>query len=157
MCRVESFRQKMAALIFVASLLACAPLTNVKPTVETTLSVSLDNALLHKATLRYAKNQDWTITTSEEGLGWVEAISKVDDSDGMRTRERWVISTRTGEIGIQLYLEFFSQGTWQSLDLVCHGYSYFRETQHLAAIAEGARAQSVATLPPSFTSHQGAR
>jgi hypothetical protein len=146
---------KTAWLFLVACLLAgaaaCAPLANVKPTMEKTRSVSLPNETLFQAALAYAKQQGWTIDSSEQGLGWIEAVSKVDDSSGMTTRERWIVSTRDREIGIQLRLEFLERGKWRSIDLVCNGYSYFRENQHLSAISELGRSTSVAS---ASTGHQ---
>lgn len=149
--------QKLVVVGTLMCMVACAPLSNVKPTVEKTRTVSLPNQVLFEASLRYAQDQHWTVDSSEEGLGWVEAVSAVDESEGMMTRERWIITTRDSEVGIQLHLEFLKHGKWQSIDLVCDGYSYFRESQHLSGIAATARSAGLASLPAGHASQAGAR
>jgi hypothetical protein len=134
--------------LLVASALAaaaCAPLSNVKPTDEKTRSISLPNQTLFDAALRYAETQNWTIDSSDQGLGWIEALSEVDATSGMTTRERWIVSTRDNEIGIRLSLESFERGQWRSIDLVCSSYNYFRENNHLGGIADQAGSSSVAS------------
>lgn len=141
-------------------LVACAPLNTVRPQVEKTQSVDVGNELLFAAAVDFAEAQGWQIQSADRGLGWIVALGPVDASEGMTTRERWSISTRNREVGIQLATEFLEQGQWQSVNLVCKGYSYARERQHLGTIARLAsgRAHNRAVAgTPASTANAGER
>ena len=133
-----------AIFFFLAGLLlvACAPLNAVRVQQEKTLRVDVDNTVLFASALDFVGLQGWEVESSDQGLGWIEALGPVDDSEGMTTRERWRISTSDGEIGIQLALEVLERGKWSSVNLVCHTYSYARETQHLSTLANIAKNRS---------------
>ncbi len=127
------------------SAVACVRATNVKPTTEVSQSVRLSNPVLFRTTLAYVEGQSWEVRVSDQGLGYIEAVSKVDSASGMNTRERWMFWTRDGEVSVQLRLEYLENAEWSHVDLVCDSYSYFREHQHLGAIAEKALSSRVAS------------
>ncbi len=136
---IKSTTTLSLALLSTLLLFACAPLNAVRIQEEKTQRIDLGNEILFAAAIEFVEAQGWEVDSSDPGLGVLEALGPVDDSEGMTTRERWRISTRDQEIGIELALEYLDAGTWRSESFVCHTYTYARENDHLTSIANIAK------------------
>jgi hypothetical protein len=85
---------------------------------------------------RMAIENAWHVVVDSSTVGWLEAETDVDTSEGMTTRERWVFSVRDHVVTACLSLErkVGVGDVWQVVDVVTDQYNYFRERDALGRI-----------------------
>lgn len=86
---------------------------------------------------RNARMQGWDVVMVDTIHGQMEALTPVDGTEGLVTRERWIFTVVQGELSVRMALEARDRdddNRWLSRREVCAGYQYSREQEQLVQV-----------------------
>jgi hypothetical protein len=88
------------------------------------------------AAARNARLQGWDVVMVDTVHGRMEALTPVDGTEGLITRERWTFTVVQGEMAVEMTMEARDgeENRWVSRREVCAGYQYSREQEQLAQV-----------------------
>ena len=128
-----------AALFALASLQGCY--TGTMSYVRPHARVRVDGGEVFVAVEDTLSSQGLRIVRAERDRGVVEAIGGTTVLGDMKTRERWSISVRAGDVAVEMHPETQLEGArWERDTRVCDCYNYARERELLSAIRARLRA-----------------
>lgn len=83
-----------------------------------------------------AEAQGWEVVLMDRARSRMEALTPVDSSHGLRTRERWMFSVKDARLVVEMRLEAADgySNHWHSAPEVCFGYEYAREADQLERV-----------------------
>ncbi len=129
----------IAALASLASLEGCStgPVSYVCPHAQT----RRDGGEVCVAVEDTLSSQGLRSVRAERERGVVEALGATNVLGDMKSRERWRISVRDGDVAVEMHPETQLGGArWERDTQVCDCYHYARERELLAAIRARLRA-----------------
>jgi hypothetical protein len=138
-CEVTVMRCASLAIALCPPLLASASLFGCAAQSHLAREIHARTAQVLAAVERNALEQGWTVVAAEGLPETLEAVTPVEDTAGLSTRQRWTFRVESGVVETSMAFEaqFAPGDPWQSTHgRVCRTYLHLREREQLERIAQ---------------------